>query len=241
VATASPEAKANRELEKLLHYRYDRKQIEHFIDSSADINRPGKYGMTALMVAANAGDESFVQWLLARGANPSVGYKSVYGQETPLTTALEFSKDNPSVNEAKRRIALTLIRRGASLQNALSTAIRTSNDEALVKALLEAGALPQDPAALGIAARMGKNNMIELLLKHGADVNYNKNRRAPLYEALFAQKLDTVRLLIAKGADVDAGDENGTSYITMAAGWKNPAYLNALLAAKAKSVQSAAK
>jgi len=230
--TASPRVKASKELSSLLHHKYDRKAIERLLDAGADINITGINGLTPLMLAADHGDEPFVDALLARGADPSIG-TSVY-QDTPLTKALEFQQGKPSRNEAKMRIAKKLIARGASLRNALSTAIRTSDDEELIHALLNAGALAADPLALSTAAGLEKNKLIAILLKHGANVNVAGSAgRPPLYHALFSQKLDTVRFLIANKADVNAKDSNGTSNVMIAASWKNPVFLNELIAAKA--------
>ncbi len=59
-----------------------------------------------------------------------------------------------------------------------------------------------------LAARLGEQKAIELLLKHGADVNHtNKRRKGPLWFAVVEELPSTAELLLAHGADPDARDD----------------------------------
>ena len=76
----------------------------------------------------------------------------------------------------------------------------------LAKALLEAGADPNDGVTLPLAAGGGDIAALELLHAHGADVNHPwaTDGAAPLYEILhWAKKLDGVRWLLARGTMPD--------------------------------------
>jgi ankyrin repeat protein len=76
----------------------------------------------------------------------------------------------------------------------------------LVKALLEAGATPNDGVTLTIAASGGHLATLDLLLAYGADVNYPwaTDQSAPLYAILhWSRTADGVRWLLEHGADPD--------------------------------------
>ena len=76
--------------------------------------------------------------------------------------------------------------------------------------------------ALNWAALMLRNESIEILLDSGADIEYlargGKNSGRPLMMA--AKKyngLDTIKLLVARGADVNGADQYGRTALIMAA------------------------
>jgi ankyrin repeat protein len=82
----------------------------------------------------------------------------------------------------------------------------------LLKALLERGANPNTRGEYGFtplycAAAFGYNDSVLLLLQHGADVNAKGDTKGRMGTALHAAilhcKLQTVRLLLECGADVD--------------------------------------
>lgn len=76
----------------------------------------------------------------------------------------------------------------------------------LATALLDAGATPNDGVTLTIAASGGDIATLDLLLEHGADVNYPwaTDNSAPLYAILhWSRTVDGVRWLLEHGADPD--------------------------------------
>ena len=76
----------------------------------------------------------------------------------------------------------------------------------LAKALLEAGATPNDGVTLTIAASGGNIAALDLLLEHGADVNHPwaTDGSAPLYAILhWSRTVDGVRWLLEHGANPD--------------------------------------
>jgi ankyrin repeat protein len=66
-------------------------------------------------------------------------------------------------------------------------------------------------SAIHLAALEGRNNVIEVLLKHGVNVNssYADYGQTPLHFAVRGGHLDTVKILIAKGAEINALDGDG--------------------------------
>lgn len=65
---------------------------------------------------------------------------------------------------------------------------------------------------LHFAAQDGRNELVELLIDNGADINArNHSLGTPLNYAVCGQNVSTVQLLIALGADVNLGDSSGLS------------------------------
>ena len=85
-------------------------------------------------------------------------------------------------------------------------AVLTVHSLPLAEALLDAGADPNDGVTLTIAASAGNVAALDLLLAHGANVNYPwaTDGSTPLYAILhWSRTADGVRWLLAHGADPD--------------------------------------
>lgn len=103
-------------------------------------------------------------------------------------------------------------------------AVFVTRSLALAKALLEAGATPNDGVTLTIAASAGHIAVLELLRAHGADVNHPwaSDGSAPLYAILqWSRTADGARWLLEHGANPDpVFPANGeTPLHTAAAAW----------------------
>ena len=72
--------------------------------------------------------------------------------------------------------------------------------------------------ALGAAAHLGKLNPMTLLLLNGCNVNTCSPgaKWTPLHAAAYGGIVDAVRILVAKGADVDAKEKHGDSPLDIA-------------------------
>jgi ankyrin repeat protein len=70
------------------------------------------------------------------------------------------------------------------------------------------------------AAQFGRNDIVDLLLQHGADVNdraHNDLANTPLLCAVIGHHIDTVRLLVTRGADVTLPNSAGATPLHKAA------------------------
>ena len=74
---------------------------------------------------------------------------------------------------------------------------------------------PRGESALMLATIMGHTEAVKLLLDQGAPVN--QSGWTPLIYAAARDRLDIARMLIGKGANVNAAADNGTTALMMAA------------------------
>lgn len=91
-------------------------------------------------------------------------------------------------------------------------------------------------SCLHYAAARGDENVITRMLNYGADVDErNAAGRTPLAEASKSGELDTVKLLLDRGAEVNVYDtESGFTPLHLAAQQNHPAVIRRLLAAGAQ-------
>jgi ankyrin repeat protein len=87
------------------------------------------------------------------------------------------------------------------------------------------------------AAEKGSNNMLNLLLRHGADVNIKSEfDGSPLIKAVDSRHETTVKLFLEAGADVDAKDRFDESPLHKAASYGHGAIAKLLLEAGADAM-----
>jgi uncharacterized protein len=187
-------------------YRDDLESADLLIRAGARVNAANDLGATPLWAAAQNGSDAMVRRLLAAGADPNL---ALVAGETPLMVASRSGK--PAVAEQ-------LVAKGANV-NARGTRRQT---------------------ALMWAASQKHPDVVKLLLAHGADVSLRSatwsqvmavpphgylpyNREIPAGDEtalLFAARvgdLESARLLVAAGANVDDSDAWGVSAVTLAA------------------------
>ncbi|MFD1957024.1 ankyrin repeat domain-containing protein [Paenibacillus thailandensis] len=155
-----------------------------------------------LLSAVNEQNMNMVDWMLKLGADPNVHTDSAY---TPLNLAVR----NGDLNMIRKLLA-----HGASpneqanygsgekiLVGNLSIAINYVVDPVpVIQLLIEAGInVADDPYALKDAIERGQIKAVELLIRHGADIN------GGLQFAIMYDKLDIVRLMLESGADPNQG------------------------------------
>ncbi|HEX7706221.1 MAG TPA: ankyrin repeat domain-containing protein [Thermoanaerobaculia bacterium] len=154
--------------------------------------------MTALTDAIRNGDAEAIETLL--DAEPEL-VSEMEGNVSPLLFALYHGK---------RELAHLLLDRGAPLSIGEACAL---GERERVEGLLTA-----DPASLesrtpdgfpplGLAVFFGQPEIARLLIERGADVSAAANnalRVAPVHAAAAACDRDTMRLLLARGADPNA-------------------------------------
>ena len=165
----------------------------------ADPNVTNQAGVTALVWGVR--ELAKVRMLLDAGAAPNVQTRL---GNTPLIIAAAHASSVDVVRLLLERNADLHVtnRRGTS---ALRNAVRAGELET-AKVLLNRGARQNSEtngaSDLSLAAGRGDQQMVELLLGHGADPNHEKGRSA-LTAALLAQKPAIIKRLLEAGARLD--------------------------------------
>jgi uncharacterized protein len=189
-----------------LLYGYDQRA-----GTTARWNEPGAAPIGQLdYLLGNAVDRNHVrrvEWLLARGANPRAGH--AYTKRNLHTQA---------VLHGFAGMAEVLAKAGASVENLQgreafqAACLRLDIGTARTLAAQHPEYL-NDATTLATAARTGRVDVVELLLDLGvsADVEDENGERA-LHAASWADSVPVARLLIDRGAEIDARDRrfNGT-------------------------------
>ena len=191
----------------------DEAKVRLLLDHGANVNASAIDGRSPIYLAASMPNAvPVLRLLLDKGGNPNV--RTLNGM-TPLMAA---AGENP---EAER----LLIERKADVNavnsagaTALMSAARTGKPEA-VRMLLEKGADPnlatkRNETALADAATAGNEETVRLLLERGAKVNVQDVRGyTPLLYAAGSDAMPAgvVKLLLAKGASLDAKGDNETA------------------------------
>jgi len=138
----------------------DAAAVTALLDKGADVNAKFRYGQTALFKAAERGHAAVVKVLLDRGVDVTV--QDTFYKTTAMTWALDG--DHTEV------VKLLLEKLPSSVDDVLSTGVRSGN-EALVKVALDkGGAKPQTLTAALVAASGNEKSVgiVEMLKKAGA-------------------------------------------------------------------------
>ena len=172
------------------------------LDHGAEVNARSDELRTPLMIAARRpGADATVRLLLARGANPNPNAK-------PLT---ESSPLIEAATAGEASIMELLLEHGADAKAGAQPAVTMAVTTGCSKCLDLLAARKLDPeaytGALADVAVLADVNAVRLMLDHGANVNkFDPLGRTPLMYAAAsdALPLDVVKLLIERGADVNA-------------------------------------
>ena len=138
----------------------DAAAVTALLDKGADVNAKFRYGQTALFKAAERGHAAVVKVLLDRGADVTV--KDTFYQATAMTWALDGGHAEV--------VRLLFEKNAGSVDEVLSSGVRSGN-EALVKVALDKGGVkPQTLTAALVAASADAKNagIVEMLKKAGA-------------------------------------------------------------------------
>lgn len=212
------------------------------IDKGANVELLSKAGETALMRAAIKSPE-VVKLLVDKGANLLPRQQPQFKSSQ---NALDYAALNGNIEGAKLILAkaTTLGIKKEIIRVSLHWAV-IGNQLEMAKYLLSEGAYVEGDDDLGGYTPLMETSsleMVELLLKNGANVNAkNKFNYTPLHKAVFnfmgadpdeKQYTKIVNLLIEKGANLDAQDGNGTTPLMGAV--KNSKLTKLLIAKGAK-------
>jgi len=175
-------------------------QIQRKLASGVDVNVQTKNGMTALM---RASDGETLTFLISKGAN-------VNHQDKNGNTALYWAATDKNTDKLK-----ILLDHGADPQiknDFGQTALFSANTKEAVEMLIANGLDVDLVDNLGTtplsrkANSLDKEDILELLIAHGADVN-GKGKQVPLIQAAMGGREKHAEILINHGADVNAQDD----------------------------------
>ncbi|MEW6368941.1 MAG: ankyrin repeat domain-containing protein [Acidobacteriota bacterium] len=173
-----------------------------------DLNRPGPDGVPPLVAAAGSGDTSLLLRFLSGGVSPNVTATS---GETPLMRAARsgsFAMVKMLLANGARLHAQTAA--GGYSETALDCAVESGSVD-LVRFLLERGARQakgdvETPPLLFWAINHDDPALLALLVEYGWSVHQAYRGLTPLAHAVEGSRLKAVRLLLDRGARVDAKD-----------------------------------
>ncbi|MDD2707367.1 MAG: ankyrin repeat domain-containing protein [Verrucomicrobiae bacterium] len=189
-------------------------------------------GFTPLLLAAAKGHVECARLLLEAGANPNE--KSLGLQSSGATSLMLASK---------RAMAKLLLDKGADFHERNSNGhdcltLAAGYDRAeVVREILDHGAKPDDAAADGgtpllMAAANNALNAASVLLEAGADPNTRMSPGAPMLNRIIhsgeGRNAAAVRLLVEKGADIEARGSDGFTPM-MVASWEGYGEVAAVL------------
>lgn len=194
------------------------RQLREALDHGASLKARDEHGNTPLHLAAAYGDAACLQVLLDRGAE--INLTNALGSTALLRAAPDFSKIKLLVEHGANVNA-----RSALGHTPLMVAARSANSHPAVAFLLahgaEVNAANVDGAtALMAAAAGGDEKTVQLLLKHGANVNAQPGighehfifggARSPLMWAAFRGNTAIMKQLVDAGAKVNEEGSVGT-------------------------------
>ncbi len=188
-------------------------RIKALLVAGANLNVKNEYGQTLLHWALNEGSLEAVKFLIENGADFNV--EDMHGQ-TPLFFAQRYDYDE---------IAAYLLEKGARVarmttnEQALWSAIRKKDYQQAEQLVISGGininAVDNYGATLlHTAVIRGTPQIVELLLKNGADVHAQEGMltHTPLHFAAALRSnspKENIELLIQFGADIEAKDSYG--------------------------------
>jgi ankyrin repeat protein len=187
-------------------YRDDGVTAELLVRAGANVNAANDLGATPLWTASLNGSASMVRLLLEAGANPNA---ALLLGETPLMVAARSG--NANVVEQLLARGANVNARAARGQTALMWAVAQRHPD-VVRVLIEHRA--------DIHARSDSWSQIEAVSPHGhpdynRSISYGNN--TPLMFAARAGDLESAKLLVAAGANVNDQDARGVSVVVLAA------------------------
>ncbi len=223
--------------------------LEAFLSHGAAVNTPSTEGWTALHSAVTSGNEKCVEILLAHGAHIAGAGRLPDGISLPILNRPAHTPLEIAVAEGHSDIIRQLIAAGADGEDSLYLAYQR-NRLATFKRLLESGVdgnvlTPNGDPLIYIAAAKQQREIVEALLKHGAQADAElvqallETGTTPLHLAAWAGDLDRVKELVAQGMRLDIRDRKRLHAISRAHDQRHVEVVEFLLPRMPASVASA--
>jgi ankyrin repeat protein len=191
--------------------------------------RPGAYYL--LRAAVSAGLYGLTEWLLLHGTGPNTRAANPEPQGRTLYAEAAYHGRPDIANLLERYGADTAIETGSAYDDFLGACWRTDR-ETVVHMIGEHPDYLQNPRALLEAVRMNRVDVVSLLLDAGFSPDmedHNEGDSRPLHAAAFSGAVDVARLLVARGADIDAREKNhGATPLGVASWAQQPAVSDVL-------------
>lgn len=215
--------------------------VQFLILRGADVNVRNKFGGTPLLVASYAGQTDVVKVLIASGADANLVIEDSEQQVLQIAS-LEGYRDYSHMYHGEGGIINLKVHFIAS---PLQAAVANSHKEIaefLIANGADLNAKLTGGTALHSAAVNGEKKLVELLIANGAEIDArNLADSTPLCAVMFwsREQIDhdsihaVAKVLIEKGADVNAGTQGGLAPLHFAAGWASKKTVQLLLSAGA--------
>jgi len=191
------------------------KGVRLYLDAGMDVNKTGRYGITALHRAIENGLKDMAQLLITRGADQNRGYGS--DRMTPIILAAK---------RGHSQIVFLLAKHGADLSlkdrwgNSALMALAKSGEGLVIEELLRRGANPNDgnnrgKTPLSRATKYKNTGAIRVLLQHGALLKGAGDKLMKM--AVRKGDPTMVALMLKKGLDPNSRDRYGQTLLMSAA------------------------
>jgi ankyrin repeat protein len=219
--------------------------VEALLAGGADVGAKDKDGLTALMAAASANRADTLRVLIARGAvvnapNPEGStalMAAAFGGHLEAVQVLLAAQADVNAKDSNGRTALmaaalggnapvarALLDRKADLMaedtgGGTSLIYAAANGHADFVAMLQkAGLSKGTDQALSFAVRGCHQNVVQQLAAGGADINAKLDGQPTILLAAAANCGEILDFLLARGVDVNATDDQGTTALMTAGG-----------------------
>jgi ankyrin repeat protein len=208
-AVNSPEADGSTALHWAVHWN-DSGMVEQLLHAGARVNATTDLGITPLFLACLNGDAAMIETLLTAGANPNIVSRA---GESPLMTATRTSSLDAIQALVAHGANVNAREKGRS-QTVLMWAVAAQRPD-IVKVLLERGADTDARSTVvrDVVVRDDKNDQNERTPRETIE-------RGGSTALLFAARqgdLESAKLLVTAGANVNESAADGMSVLVMAA------------------------
>ena len=209
--------------------------VRLLLKAGSDPNRRDDYGTAALAVAATFGNVDAARELLESGARPYPMDCHLRGQ-----TALGYAKRDVRDPEVANNMVSLLLAHGARsdgrnrpIDEAYVDAVRRGDEAAVVAALAngaDINACGRPPSDNVPTLAVNNPKLLGYLLDHGANINaINEFGLNALHSAAGIGNIDTIKLLVGRGMDVNRAGRYGQTPLVVAVQANRPRAVELLL------------